>query len=238
MTISGRAPLVVSVAILYLPSTAQAGMPSITLTDLPRMRVQTISFFLMGLLLSSWIVHLLWNNLRRDFSSLPRLSYTKALSAVILWGLLFVLVLTMISGARELMTPGAWEKQGLTYRLSSSPSDLSLRMEWEQERRRSLDRLRIALWEYALEHDGQFPSQIPVAEIADDLWLPPTPWHDRSPTAPRYLYVGGLIADRGSFPLVYEPAIFGDRRLILLTNGTIQEMDIEQILESLPPEVR
>jgi hypothetical protein len=24
----------------------------------------------------------------------------------------------MISGARELMTPGAWEKQGVTYRLA------------------------------------------------------------------------------------------------------------------------
>jgi hypothetical protein len=30
---------------------------------------------------------------------------------------LFLLVLTMISGARELMTPGAWEKKGFTYQL-------------------------------------------------------------------------------------------------------------------------
>src|SRR5579885_1034700 len=110
MANSGRVLLVVSAAILSLPSVAQAGMPSITLMDLARMRVQTISFFLMGLLFSSWIVQLLWNYLCRDFSFLPRLSYGKALSAVILWGLLFVLVLTMISGARELMTPGAWEK--------------------------------------------------------------------------------------------------------------------------------
>jgi hypothetical protein len=36
---------------------------------------------------------------------------------VTLWGLLFLLILTMISGARELMTPGAWEKHGSTYRL-------------------------------------------------------------------------------------------------------------------------
>ncbi len=36
---------------------------------------------------------------------------------VVLWGLLFTVVLAMISGARELMTPGAWEKQGATYRL-------------------------------------------------------------------------------------------------------------------------
>jgi hypothetical protein len=206
-------------------------MPSFTLTDLARMRVQTISFFLMGLLLSSWIVQLLWNYLRRDFSALPRLGYGKALSAVILWGLLFVLVLTMISGARELMAPGAWEKQGLTYRLSSpQPAPSPQPMEWEQERRESLDRLRIALWEHAQKHDGHFPAS--ASAIADDLWLSP------APSRPRYLYVGGLIADRGSFPLVYEPAAFGDRRLVLLTNGTIQAMDVEEILTSSPPEGR
>jgi len=29
-------------------------------------------------------------------------------------------VLTMISGARELMTPGAWEKDGAIYRLKGA----------------------------------------------------------------------------------------------------------------------
>lgn len=233
MTITGRALLVVSAAILLLPSVGQAGMPSFTLTDVARMRVQTISFFLMGLLLSSWFVQLLWNYLRRDFSFLPRLSYGKALSAVILWGLLFMLVLTMISGARELMTPGAWEKQGLTYRLSPSQSTLSpSQIEWEQQRRESLNRLRIALWEHARSHDGRFPSHIPASGIADDLWLAPGSSH------PHYLYVGGLMADHASQPLVYEPAAFGDRRLVLLTDGTIQEMDVEEILASLPPEGR
>ncbi len=230
MANSGRVLLVVSAAILSLPSVAQAGMPSITLMDLARMRVQTISFFLMGLLFSSWIVQLLWNYLCRDFSFLPRLSYGKALSAVILWGLLFVLVLTMISGARELMTPGAWEKQGLTYRLSSpQPAPSTPVPEWEHERRESLDRLRVALWEHARNHDGHFPSRISSSGIADDLWLTPGTSHSR------YHYVGGLVASQGSSPLVYEPAAFGDRRLVLLTNGSIQEMDIEEILASLQP---
>ncbi len=225
---------VILIAVLSLacsPNIAQAGMPSFTLTDIARMRVQTISFFLVGLLLSSWFVQLLWNYLRRDFSSLPRLSYGKALSVGILWGFLFVLVLTMISGARELMTPGAWEKQGFTYRLASPQSAVAPpRTEYEQERRESLDRLRSALWEHAHKHEGRFPAS--AAAIADDLWSSP------SPSRPRYLYVGGLMADRGSFPIVYEPAAFGDRRLVLLTNGIIQEMDVEEILASLPPEGR
>ena len=63
------------------------------------------------------LVKLLWNYLAKDFSKLPPMTYRKALAAVTLWGLLFLLVLTMISGARELMTPGAWEKQGATYKL-------------------------------------------------------------------------------------------------------------------------
>jgi hypothetical protein len=235
MTFFVRSFLAVSIAFLCAPSIAQAGMPSITLTDIARMRVQTISFFLVGLLVSSWMVQKLWNYLRQDFSSLPRLGYRKALGAVILWGLLFVLVLTMISGARELMTPGAWEKQGLTYRLSSPlPVPSPSRKEWEQEdwRRESLDRLRTALWDHARKNDGHFPPHTSASGIDDPLWLAPRPLHAR------YIYVSGLLADRGSFPLVYEPAEFGDRRLVLLTNGKIQEMDIEEILASLPPEGR
>ena len=57
-----------------------------------------------------------------DFTRLPRLSYSKALAMVVLWGLLFVVVLTMISGARELMTPGAWKKNGITYSVVDDPA--------------------------------------------------------------------------------------------------------------------
>jgi len=54
---------------------------------------------------------------------LPRLSFGRALAGVILWGLLFFIVLTMISGARELMTPGAWKKDGATYKLADDPAE-------------------------------------------------------------------------------------------------------------------
>ncbi len=105
------------VLLLAAASTAHAGMPSITLSDLARARFDSISFFLVLLLLLAWAVQGLWNYLGKDFRRLPRMGYGKALAAVTLWGLLFLLVLSMISGARELMTPGAWEKTGLTYKL-------------------------------------------------------------------------------------------------------------------------
>jgi hypothetical protein len=75
----------------------------------------------MGLLVAALVVQLAWNFARRDFDRLPRLSYPRALSVVVLWGLLFIVVLTMISGARELMTPGAWQKKGWTYELAEPP---------------------------------------------------------------------------------------------------------------------
>ena len=106
---------------------AEAGMAAPTLEDIPRyltlsklakLRLDAISFFLVGLLASGWAIQLVWNSLAKDFPKLPRISYLRSLGLVALWGLLFLLVLTMISGARELMTPGAWRKNGLTYELA------------------------------------------------------------------------------------------------------------------------
>lgn len=100
------------------PAPAWAGMPApFVLREMATLRLEAISFFLAILLLSAAAIQWLWNGLRTSFTRLPRLSYGKAVSVVILWGLLFSVVLAMISGARELMTPGAWKRQGATYQL-------------------------------------------------------------------------------------------------------------------------
>lgn len=214
-----RAPalLIASVVLLSWADVARAGMPSVTLTDLARLRVQTISFFLLGVLASAWAVRLLWNGLRADFPRLPRLSFGKALGVVSLWGLLFVLVLTMVSGARELMTPGAWAKQGFTYELAGPPPASPLEDE-EEGRRRSLDRLRIALWTYARGHDMRFPTAEDSGVIPEDAWRVP------GPSGMRYVYVPGHAAGAGQDPLAYEPGIFGEEQLVLLTDGRIVSM--------------
>ena len=113
-----RSPMWVLFVFLTLPAVAQAGMPTITLTDVARMRLQSISFFLAVFLVAAFLIKVLWNFLGKDWVIFPRLSFGRALLVVALWGLLFILVLTMISGARELMTPGAWQRQGSTYRLA------------------------------------------------------------------------------------------------------------------------
>jgi hypothetical protein len=154
--------LLVLALVLIIPGVALAGMPSITLADVPRavrtvtrtgltdlarQRLEVISFFLVGLMACAAVIRWTWNSLRKDFPVLPRLSYARALGLVVLWGLLFVLVLTMISGARELMTPGAWEKKGLTYRLAQ---DTPLPVEAEITARfEAVSRLRDRLVSYA-----------------------------------------------------------------------------------------
>ena len=110
-----------AIALGALPGVAHAGMPAgFTLTEATRARLHTISFFLVVLLLTALAVKGVWNYLRRDFPRLPRLTYGKACGLVALWGLLFVVVLLMISGARELLTPGAWERDGVTYKLKQT----------------------------------------------------------------------------------------------------------------------
>jgi hypothetical protein len=228
-----------SVFLLY-PSAALAGMPSPLPTDLERvlrlndtalMRLQTISFFLVGLLLSAGAVQLLWNYLQRDFPKLPRLSYGKALAGVLLWGLLFIIVLTMISGARELMTPGAWNKEGFTYKLAGNAKQQA-----EEDpgilRKQHLEHLRTALWQFAAKHQGRFPSSSEVAAMPPDLWDVP------ESGGMRYLYVPGRSAGPPRSLLAYEPELDPDQRWVLLTDGTITRKRSGQIQLLLPKKVK
>ncbi len=184
-------------------------------------RWQALSFFAACLLLSAWGVKGLWNVLRRDLTWLPAIGYPRALSFVVLWGLLFVIVLTMISGARELMTPGAWKKQGWTYKLADGrPADDSA------ARDRAFEELRFALWNHAATHAGRFPSDTDPS-IDHRLWEIPG-WGGL-----RYLYVGGRSVEPAGRLLVFEPELDGRPRRVLLTNGLVGSMrtpEVERLL--------
>jgi hypothetical protein len=220
------------------PSRASAGMASVTLADVPRafravartgltdlarQRFEVISFFLLGLLLCAGAIRWVWNDLRKDFDALPRLSYARALGIIVLWGLLFVLVLTMISGARELMTPGAWEKKGLTYRLvppqpPPPPVEAEITARYE-----AISRLGEWLQNYAQAHQWAYPAPGQAGEIPEPLWSVPSPYGGR------YVYVGsrpaGLVA--------YEPATVGPDRLVLKVSGVIQWMPATELEREL-----
>lgn len=185
-------------------------------------RLETISFFIAVLLLCAWAVKGLWNYLQKDFTRLPRLTFGKALAGVVLWGLLFVIVLTMISGARELMTPGAWEKQAWTYRLAAS-TPAQPEADFVTKRKQSLERLRTALWQFAALHNGKFPSEGRAGEIAADLWeVPEMP-------GLRYLYNSGLSAAQAPALLAFEPELDPKARWVLYSNGDIVSLGTEEI---------
>ncbi len=189
-------------------------------------RLQTLSFFLFAVLLSALGVQLLWNYLQRDFPRIPRLSFGKALGGVVLWGLLFIIVLAMIGGARELMTPGAWQKQGFTYKLVKE-SRQGAEPTQEAMRRRHLERLRTSLWQFAAIHMGRFPTMEELTVIPNELW------EVSESGGMRYLYVQGKSAGHVPELLVYEPELEVDQRLVLRTNGDILSQPTSEIRESL-----
>lgn len=111
---------------------ALAGMPSALPEDFQQLfwlkestshRLQAISFFAFTFVAATVAFWGLWNNLARNFTALPRLNIARAACMTLLLGSLFIVVLTMISGARELLTPGAWRKQGATYTLAPPEVD-------------------------------------------------------------------------------------------------------------------
>jgi hypothetical protein len=227
--------LVMACLSLLDTSTASAGMPSPLPVDTPTvsrlndsavLRLEAISFFVVVLLLCAVVVWGLWNYFRRDFPVLPRLTFGKALAGVVLWGLLFIIVLTMISGARELMTPGAWKKQGFTYQLATAASetaeDAAVAL-----RRQHLTRLRSALWHHAATHGGRFPSPTDTTAVPQDLWEVP------EAGGLRYLYVSGLAAGESRTLVVYEPELEPGRRFALLTNGELVSLTSQQIRQRL-----
>lgn len=205
---------------------AQAGMPSVTLADvkrelslsnLTRLRLESISFFLLALMICAGVIQFLWNWLRKDFPILPRLSYPRACGLLVLWGFLFVLVLTMISGARELLTPGAWEKKGWTYELAEETS-----IERQiSERVRNLERLHAEA-----EAQSGTPSSAALAEVPG------------FPGAHYRVVESRRLGDdeRLGLVLVYEPEAVGTDRLVLLTNGLIQWMPATELERRLREE--
>jgi hypothetical protein len=134
-------------------------------------------------------------------------------------GLVMLLILTMISGIREVLTPGAWRRQGTSYRLND-PSQ-------EPARRRSLEHLRGALIDYARNHDGKFPAHDFGTEISEKLWESP------DQAGSRYIYSGGLTTNNVDALLAVEPTNFGERRFVLTVSGEIVELSNEEIKRRL-----
>jgi hypothetical protein len=210
-----RRALFILVASLAGSLSVQAGMTVYDLNDVVRLRLEDISFFAVLLLLCALGVKLVWNYLAKGLPALPRINFLRAACLTGILGLMMLLVLSMISGARELLTPGVWRRQGSAYRLNDTAS--------EPLRRQSLEFLRSALRGYAEQHGGKYPPHDFVPEIPEKFWQTP----DSSGT--RYIYIAGLKSNSGTNILTYEPASFGDTRWVLFANGEVKKLSSSEI---------
>ncbi|MGB0775944.1 MAG: hypothetical protein ACPGUY_08860, partial [Akkermansiaceae bacterium] len=222
-----RLKLNILLAALMVVSTAsaQAGMSSIVLTDIAKARLESLSFFIAIYFLLAWGVKGLWNLLAKSFSWMPRINYRRALALMLVSGLFLYVILTMISGARELLTPGAWSKKGVGYELSSSSRTRGKGSD-KEGRKRAMENLKASLWRYAQSHDGKLPHGIFDKSFGLHHWeLPDEPGY--------YAYLAGQEIGGGNDVLVYEPSIMGEMRYVLLTDGSIEAWRAGKLREEL-----
>jgi hypothetical protein len=210
---------IVLAALLATAGPAHAGMTVYDLNDVVRLRLEDISFFAVLLLACALGLKLLWNQVAKGFSKLPRITFVRSLCLMSILSLLMLLVLSMISGARELLTPGAWRRQGSAYRLNDVGS--------EPLRRQSMEFLRGALRTYAEQHNGKFPPHDFVSEISEKIWQAP------DSVGTRYIYVGGLSSHSTNEVTACEPASFGDQRFVLFATGEIKKLPTAAIRQAL-----
>jgi hypothetical protein len=194
-------------------------------TDMARARLEVMSFFVFTYLLLALVYRWIWNSLARDFPKLPRLSFRGALGALIVCGLFIYVVLTMISGARELLTPGAWERSGVLYKIREP--EQSPKPWLEVARRGSLERLRAALWKYSAKHGGAFPTESSSEGIPDEAWS------SIDPNGLPLVYVQGGRQDVGTNVIAYEPGSFGANRFVLLSNGEVIQIGATELKDRI-----
>lgn len=220
----------ITAALLAAATPALAGMPSPELSDVAKARLDVISFFILVYLLCAVVFRWLWNLLSKDFAWMPLLSFKRSLALLVVVGLFLYFILTMISGARELMTPGAWAKDGVTYKLQTPERDPK---PWlDAARKRWMEALRDALKDYAVKHDSKLPAHAYVSDFNTTLWK------GAHPDGHWLIYIPGLTFGPSNRVLVYEPATYGATRWALLTDGSVVQMKGEELDERVRKEFK
>lgn len=198
----------------------QDSLPHVEVLDsVVDVRLQAISFFLFLFFLSAFAVRWLWNRGWAKATNAPDLPYSTAVLITFAWGMACIVILTMISGARELMTPGAWQQQGWTYKLAeATPGKVP---DSEASRKAALSELRFHLFRYAAQNDGKFPVS---KEELDNSELWEIPEHSGF----QFLLRPDQTATGEARVLVMEPEIEKER-LVIMTNGMIGSMTSEAL---------
>ncbi|MDO5554514.1 MAG: hypothetical protein Q4G68_12210 [Planctomycetia bacterium] len=178
----------ITTLLVFTVESVFAGMPSIVLNHEPARHLISLSTALfLILVVSGFLVYVSWNRAFAD-TNIPRLTWGRSVSLCVVGGFLFLLVLVMIAGSRELLTPGAWQPQGRLYKLSHGETSHDARPSYDPAtylpsnelpeslvaaRHASLSRLRKLLLQYREEHNGQWPATEEDAGFEESVWLVP-----------------------------------------------------------------
>lgn len=200
-------------------------MPSFFLTEIAEARLDALSFFIAAFLLCAWGLKWAWNVLARDFEWMPVLKCRQAVAALVVSGLFVYVALTLIAGARELMTPGAWNRVGATHQLAYPEKEPA---PWlEAGRKMALERLRDALWLYAKENEGNLPPSAELAPLDESHWI------GMHPQGERFAYVASVLPGKGQSIVAYETDGYGPTRFALLADGSIRRFREEALKKAL-----
>ncbi len=211
-----------------LSSRAHAGMTSFHLTELAGARLEAISFFLAAFALSALLLRWAWNTLARDFAWMPRLRYRQAVAVLVVSGLFVHVALSLIAGARELMTPGAWTRTGAAHQLA--PPEREPKLWLEAARIQALELLRDQLWQEALAQESRLPANREASAIPSHFWSGIHP--EGEPLG----YVPDRLIDQGNRIVVFEPDAFGATRFALQQDGQVIRLSAADLVQRLRAE--
>lgn len=212
-----KLPHTITLALIIFVGTAHAGMTSFSLTEVARVRFQTLSFFIVGYLFMALLVKWLWNYLVISFPRLPRINYRRAIALSLVSGLFLYVILTMISGARELLTPGAWKKEGIAYKLNNKTTTNIT----PELRLANIIDLQKSLITHAQQNNNKFPSNY-IITTPDEIACP-------IPSKGFYLYFPPTENTKPTDILAAEPLTYGNRINTILNNGKITTHPAQEI---------
>ena len=115
----------------------------------------------------------------------------------------------MISGSRELLTPGTWKKEGVSYKLETGEITSESRLQ-------NITNLKNALSEYSKNHNNQFPSNL-VTHIPDEITCP-------TPSKGFYIYFPPTENSKPSDILAIEPLTYQGEVHAILNNSEITQL--------------
>ncbi len=183
------------------------------LTDDARMRLDTLSFYGVLLMVISFGVMVVWNCFGKMMRRLPRLAFGRTMTMVGLLGVLFWAMTWLVMGALAERMPEAW---GPRWAAEWMREDRVRHVPAMAERREAMEQFREVVWAHAAEHGGHPPGS-PFADGQElGMW--------RFPAGGFYVAVPGAKPGVGNDILMVEPATAGTTRWVLMADGRVESL--------------